>query len=180
MKLFRRLAVAATLAFSLGSAAHAEIITNTYDPFPDAWVNTYNSPYTYTHDLRSQGLPGATVNWATLTVSLYDTTDLFIAFKETLTFDFDGLDSAIVKNVSLFGRDYDFALDTGLLSDGQLSVSLRAGCTVNSRFGCLVAQDVMFAQSVLTVDITRQAEVPEPASVLTLGAGLAGLAAAHA
>lgn len=53
MKLFRHLAVAAALAFGLGSAAHADVITDTFDPSPDVWVNTFNSPYSYTHDLRS-------------------------------------------------------------------------------------------------------------------------------
>jgi hypothetical protein len=160
------------LIVGMGSSSNATVITNTYDPTPDRLITTFNSPYTYTHDLRPQGVPGLTVNSATLDVYLYDITDLIFAFGEKVTFNFDNMQSSVVNNVSLFGQNYTFGLNTSLLSDGLLSVSLSAGCS-GSVFGhCIVPQDFVFARSVLTADVSDPQNVPEPGSAMCFALGL--------
>jgi hypothetical protein len=117
--------VVATAIFVLSAASHASMITDTYDPQPDRLITTYNSPFTYTHDLRDDGLPGLTINSVDLAIYLYDATDLFHAFSEKVTFKFDNIDTRTETNVSLFGHDYTFSLATNLLDDGLLNVSLK-------------------------------------------------------
>jgi hypothetical protein len=161
------------LMLGIASSSTASIITDTYDPNPDRLITTFNSPYTYTHDLRPQGVPGLTVNSATLDVYLYDITDLFYAFGEKVTFTFDQIQSSTVNNVSLFGQDYTFGLSTSMLSDGLLSVSLSAGCSGRLFGHCVLPQDFVFARSVLTADVSDPVQnVPEPGNALCFALGL--------
>lgn len=177
MNVFKRILAAAALTLGAWTPASAEIIKQSYDPLI-VNINSY-APLTYTHDLRGFGLPGPVINSATLAVYLYDATDLFGAHAEKVTLRFDGGPANLVSNVSLLGQQYFFDLATSLLGDGLLQVSIRVGCDATFFGFCTSPQDVMLARSVLTADITRPGQVPEPATLLSLAAGLLALGAAR-
>lgn len=165
MKVLKKLVGAAALMLATTGAVHAVEYTSTYDPNPDVLITLF-TPLTYQHDLTESGLPDdATLNSATLTVYLYD---IFLG-NESVRFFFNGEQTATIQNVSLFGRDYEFDVFTELQETGILDVTLRVS-------GLL--QTVNFAWSHLSADVDPiVTDVPEPATLLTLGAGLFGIAA---
>lgn len=180
MKFFSKIlqALIATLLCALSIPSQATVITNTYDPL-DKLITTYNSPFVYTHDLRSDGIPGLIINSVDLDIYLYDISDIVHAFYEKITLRFDNVDTRTVINVPLFGQDYTFGLATNLLDDGLLNVSLSAGCSASVFGVCVGPQDFVFAKSVLTLDVSDPAQnVPEPGTLANLAIGL--LLAAHA
>lgn len=156
-------------ALALPSFANASVIVDVFDPDPPIYITTWNSPFTFQHNLTSHGyVPGTPITSAFIDLLLFDTPFT----SETVSFKFDGALGGQVSNVpfTLFGTIYEFSVQTALLTDGLLNVAVSVGC--NGRvFGvCVLPQDVILARSTLT------AEVPEPATVAMLGIGLLGLA----
>lgn len=176
MKRTKRWIGAISLALGVCGAAHASIIKDTFNP-SDVKITT-SSPYEYVHDLTGEDLTDATVEWAKLSVVLRDPS---LNFLETVTFDFEGDQKKVVRNVDWRGEKFQFGLLTSLLDDGILNVRISVGCT-NLIIICL-PQDVWFDRSTLKIKLSHTdpepTPVPEPAILLSLGAGLLGLSVAR-
>lgn len=162
-------------ALALPGLSSAGVITDVYDPDPAAHITTWNSPYTYQHNLLTHGyVPGTPITSATIQWLLFDT-----GGNETVSFSFDGTPGTQISNVptTFFGTTYNLNVQTSLLTDGLLNVSVSVNCGVSFQGFCIVPNDVILAKSTLTAVVADQpANVPEPATLATLGIGLLALA----
>ncbi|OWW22660.1 PEP-CTERM sorting domain-containing protein [Noviherbaspirillum denitrificans] len=173
-----------SVALLAGNAAHAIAITDFVDPTPDVTI-TPTSSYNFTHDI-SDGVGGFvvgfdTINSALLTIKLLDNVN---KNNETFTFKigsggtsqtFNGSNVPNGNTATAYAISLIASLPD-LIADGKLSVLLSVAA----------GGDYIFTSSLLSADVTRgvtqppvsnvvTTQVPEPASLLLMAVGLAGL-----
>jgi len=161
------------------SFANAVTITDTVDPV-DVFMNNDNSTYSYSHSITgpsdSTGLNGFipvtdAISAASMTLYLYDNGDAS-ADSYKIKLGLDMFSSTIkITNGSTSSSPYSNTFDvvSYLQSDGLLNVTLKRQ-----------AGDFYFGKSILDVTYAPAnagpSPVPEPGTMILLGAGLLGLA----
>jgi hypothetical protein len=163
-------AALAVATLAAAGSAEASII-----PFTDVVSGpvtvTTGSPYSYTHNINdSINIATDTIQGINLTLALQD-----IGGSEKVYLKFDsGATNLLDTNIPNAGRTYTFnsivlSLIASLQADGLLQMTLSVlPCT------CGQSADVIFASSTLT-GYAERTDVPEPAILSLLGAGLAGM-----
>jgi len=165
MNVLKKLLGATVLMLATAGAVHAVEYSNTYDT---NHIITLFSPINFTHDMTSSGLPDdADLVSASLEIGLIDAIG-----SETINLLLNSFDTRTITNVPFGLHEYIFDVTTSLQDTGILEVSI----SVSGLF-----ESIIFDYSTLTVDVTPivPSDVPEPATLLTLGAGLLGITAAR-
>ena len=160
--------IVAAAAFLVAANAHAGLITDVES------VNKtvgFGASKSWTHNILDQGFALGSAQSATLTIEFRDDKDPWYNPFETALIQigfFDLQDGGLVLNPTV-----NWTGGLGLSSLVKLNLDSTLFVQVTSVLG-----DFVIGNSILTV-ITKDAEVPEPGTLMLFALGLLGLAAAR-
>lgn len=165
------------LVLGMAGMANATLFTDTYDP-ADILMSS-GTTLNYTHDIIDDGFVPSSFVISTAELDIFLRDDNVKnngnpgndgAEKFKIMLDNGGWSGKITIPNATTGWIYELSVMAFLQSDGKLIVDLKQ-----------TNGDFYFEKSVLTVDAAgpTTAPVPEPATMLLMGTGLAGLAAAR-